>query len=155
MINYNFFQFIKKKFGPDRTVDRPVGVRPPGANGGTGSGFSNLDRLGPDRADRAGPWTVDRAGPWTVRVWTGPTRTGPYSILYHNLSVITMLGFTKGCTKHIHRNSRSFSSRATPSVRLDGFLSFAPPILPWWKYSSPLHSSAPPLRASDGGRCQH
>jgi hypothetical protein len=33
-----------------------------------------LDRLGPDRADRAGPWTV--------RVWTGPARTGPCSILY-------------------------------------------------------------------------
>jgi hypothetical protein len=55
MINYYFFQFIKKKFGPDRTVDRPVGVQLPEANGGTGSVFSNLDRLRPDRVDRAGP----------------------------------------------------------------------------------------------------
>jgi hypothetical protein len=48
MINYYFFQFIKK----DRTVDRPVRVRPPRANDETGSIFSNLDRLGPDRVDR-------------------------------------------------------------------------------------------------------
>jgi hypothetical protein len=55
MINYYFFQFIKKKFGPDRGPSRPVGVRPPGTNGGTGSVFSNLDQLRPDRVDRAGP----------------------------------------------------------------------------------------------------
>jgi hypothetical protein len=64
MINYYFSQFIKK-FGPDRTgpwtvPSRPVRVRPPGANDGTGSIFSNLDRLGPVRVDRAGSWTVDR-----------------------------------------------------------------------------------------------
>jgi hypothetical protein len=63
MINYYFFQFIKKNFEPDRTgpwtvSSRPVGVRTPGANSGTGSIFSNLDRLGLDRVDRAGPWTV-------------------------------------------------------------------------------------------------
>jgi hypothetical protein len=74
MINYNFFQFIKKKFGPDR----PVGVRPPRANGGTGSGFSNLDRLGPDRADRAGPWTVRDRGPSGF----GPDRLGPDRVQY-------------------------------------------------------------------------
>jgi hypothetical protein len=46
-------------------VDRPVssrGVRPPRANGGTGSVFLNLDRLGPNHVDRAGPCTVDRPG---------------------------------------------------------------------------------------------
>jgi hypothetical protein len=64
MINYYFFQFIKKN--SDRTVNRLVGVRTPGANNGTGSVFSNLDRLGSGR--------VDRARPWTVRVWTGPDR---------------------------------------------------------------------------------
>jgi hypothetical protein len=55
----------------DRTgpcPSRPVGVRPPGANGGTDSIFSNLDRVGPVRMDRAGSWTVDRFGPWTARV---------------------------------------------------------------------------------------
>jgi hypothetical protein len=41
----------------------PVGVRPPVANGGMNSIFSNLDRLGPDRVDRAGPWTVDCGPP--------------------------------------------------------------------------------------------
>jgi hypothetical protein len=60
MINYYFFQFIKKnRTGPDRA--RPVpsrGFRPLGANGGTGSDFSNLDRIRPTRVDRAGPWTV-------------------------------------------------------------------------------------------------
>jgi hypothetical protein len=60
MINYYFSQFIKKKFGSDQTVDRPVpwgsGLR--GANGGTSSIFSNLDRLKSDRVDRAGPWTI-------------------------------------------------------------------------------------------------
>jgi hypothetical protein len=52
-----------------------VGVRPPGANGGTDLVFSNLDRLGPDR--------VDRAGPWTVRIWTGPAR-----LQYSNACII-------------------------------------------------------------------
>jgi hypothetical protein len=47
-------------------VDRPVGVRPPDANGGTSSVFLNLDRLESN--------CVDRAGPLTVRVWTGPVR---------------------------------------------------------------------------------
>jgi hypothetical protein len=42
----------------DRTGPcRPIGVRPPGGNGGTDSIFSSLDRLGPSRLDRAGPWT--------------------------------------------------------------------------------------------------
>jgi hypothetical protein len=57
MINYYFSQFIKK-IGPDQTEpcpSRPVGVQPPGANGETGSVFSNLDRLGPARMDRVGP----------------------------------------------------------------------------------------------------
>jgi hypothetical protein len=54
-------------------VDHPVGVRPPEANGGTDSDFSNLDRLGPDRADRGPCGTVDRPS---------LDRTGPSSILY-------------------------------------------------------------------------
>jgi hypothetical protein len=54
-----------------------VGVRPPGANGGTGSVFSNLDRLGPARVDRAGPWTVDRSG---------LDRTGPDRTVFNTLS---------------------------------------------------------------------
>jgi hypothetical protein len=63
MINYYFSQFIKKKFGPDRGPSRFARVRPPWANGGTDSVFSNLDLLGSTRVDRAEPWTVDRAGP--------------------------------------------------------------------------------------------
>jgi hypothetical protein len=66
MINYYFFQFIKKN-GPDRTGPWTVpsclvGVRPLGANGGTGSIFSNLNRLGPAHMNRAG------RGPWTAQV---------------------------------------------------------------------------------------
>jgi hypothetical protein len=64
MINYYFYHFIKK-IRLDRAL--PVGVRPPGANGGTDSVFSNLNRLESAR--------VDRAGPWIVRVWTGPDQT--------------------------------------------------------------------------------
>jgi hypothetical protein len=59
-------------------VDRPVGVRPPGANGGTGSVFSNLDRFGPDRVDCAGPWTVRDRGPSGF----GPDRPGPDRLQY-------------------------------------------------------------------------
>jgi hypothetical protein len=55
-----------------------VGVRPPGANGGTGSVFSNLDRLGPDHLDRAGPWTVRDRGPSGF----GPDRSGPDRLQY-------------------------------------------------------------------------
>jgi hypothetical protein len=67
MINNYFFQFIKKN-RPDRTVDRPVGVRPPGANNGTCSIFSNLDRLRPTHVDRGPSRTVNcpdlnRTGP--------------------------------------------------------------------------------------------
>jgi hypothetical protein len=58
MINYYFFQFIKKN-GPDRTVDRSVGVWSPKANGETDSIFSNMDRLEPTYVDRSGPWTVN------------------------------------------------------------------------------------------------
>jgi hypothetical protein len=85
MINYYFSQFIKKTdwTGPNRA--RPMGVRPPGANGGTGSVFSNLDRLGPAHVDRVGPWTVNRARPWTVRVWTEPDR---FQITRSNLILI-------------------------------------------------------------------
>jgi hypothetical protein len=62
-------------------VDRPVGVRPPGANGGTGSIFSHLDRLGPDRVDR-GPWTVQDRGPSGFE----PDRSGPYRLQYFSSS---------------------------------------------------------------------
>jgi hypothetical protein len=59
MINYYFSQFIKKKSdwtGPWTVPSRPVEVRHPGANDGTSSIFSNLDRLGPFgfRPDRPG-----------------------------------------------------------------------------------------------------
>jgi hypothetical protein len=59
-----FFPIYKKNKISDRTgpwtvSSRPMGVRPPRANGGTGSIFSNLDHLGPDRE----PWTADRVGP--------------------------------------------------------------------------------------------
>jgi hypothetical protein len=50
---------------PCGTVDRAGPWTVQGANGETGSVFSNLDRLGLD--------SLDRAGPWTVRVWTGPS----------------------------------------------------------------------------------
>jgi hypothetical protein len=61
MINYYFFQFIKKKrIGPDGPV------RPPGVNGGTDSVFLNLDHIESDH--------MDRAGPWTARIWTGSDR---------------------------------------------------------------------------------
>jgi hypothetical protein len=73
MINYYFFQFIKKNFGPDRGSSRPVGVRPPGANGGTGSVFSNFNRLGPNRMDRGPCGSVDRPG---------LDRTGPDRLQY-------------------------------------------------------------------------
>jgi hypothetical protein len=74
MINYYFFQFIKKnsdQTGPWTVPSRPVGVRPPGANGGTSSVFSNLDRLGSDRVDRGPFGTVNRPG----LDRTGPDRT--------------------------------------------------------------------------------
>jgi hypothetical protein len=76
MINYYFFQFIKKKIrtGPWTVTSRPVGVRPPGANCGTGLVFSNLDRLGPNRVDRR---------PWTVRD-CGLSRFGPDRLQYSN-----------------------------------------------------------------------
>jgi hypothetical protein len=60
-------------------LDRPVGVRPPGANGGTSLIFLSLDRLGPSR--------VDRAGPWTARVWTDPDRLQNTSALLVILAI--------------------------------------------------------------------
>jgi hypothetical protein len=80
-----------------------VGVRPPGANGGTDSGFLNLDRLGPDRTDRAGPWTVrDRAGPWTVRdrgpSGFRPDRPGPDRVQYSSCIYEYFLNYTSNST---------------------------------------------------------
>jgi hypothetical protein len=74
MINYYFFRFVKKnldRIGP--CLSRPVAVRPPKVNAGTGSIFSSLDRLVPSRVVR-GPSrpmnqtvckTLPRAGPKT------------------------------------------------------------------------------------------
>jgi hypothetical protein len=80
MINYCFFQFIKKKIwtGPDR----PVGVRPRGPTVGRVRVFriwTALDRTVRNVRDR-GPWTVQDRGPSGFE----PARTGPSSILYIN-----------------------------------------------------------------------
>jgi hypothetical protein len=90
------FSIYKKKIldrtGPRTGPDRPVGVRPPGANGGTGSVFSNLDRLGPDRLDRLdrGPWTVRDRGPSGFE----PDRPGPDRLQYSNHRCPVLLSWT-------------------------------------------------------------
>jgi hypothetical protein len=70
MINYYISQFIKKNFGPDLTVDRPVPSR-----GGPAPGGQRWDRFS---FFKFGP---SKTGPWTVRdrglSGFGPDRPGP------------------------------------------------------------------------------
>jgi hypothetical protein len=95
MINYYFFQFIKKKkcvrTGP-WTVPSRGGPAPPGANSGTCSVFSNLDGLGPARVDRAGPWTVRNREPYGTVDRPSLDRTGPDRTVFNALNV-TLLQF--------------------------------------------------------------
>jgi hypothetical protein len=70
MINYYFFQFIKKN--SDRTMDRPVGVRPPG-----GQRWDEFDffEFGPPNTVPCG--TVNRPG---------LDRTGPDQTVFNTLT---------------------------------------------------------------------
>jgi hypothetical protein len=61
---------------------RSMGVRPPGAYGGTCLIFLSLDHLGPSRVDRAGLWTVPTRGPPGF----GPARPGPFAKHYTHLA---------------------------------------------------------------------
>jgi hypothetical protein len=57
-----FFNLIKKRTGPDLTVDRPVpshGGPAPGGQWWDGLGFF---KFGPLRTSPYRPWTVDRPG---------------------------------------------------------------------------------------------
>jgi hypothetical protein len=77
MINYYFFQFIKKIFGPDRTVDRPgpsCGGPAPGGQRWDGFGFFEF---GP-------PWT----GPCGTVDRPGLDRTGPDRTVFNTLNLL-------------------------------------------------------------------
>jgi hypothetical protein len=80
MINYYFFQFIKKKFGPDRGPSRGG----PALGGQRWDGFGFFE-FGPPWTGLCGPCeTVDR-GPCGTVDRPGLDRTGPDRTVFNTL----------------------------------------------------------------------